>query len=143
MKQEFGRTLDTWWGFFPDSMCAEVQRKTLGAGSVDAGRRRTLFAGEEEPEDIMSEEASYRSGDGLGRHPKRPMAHHAPPPGARAGALPTEHFHPRGGPSAPSFPPQPPPILRLLHDLRSAVTVPPELYNEKLVAELMYHVCHR
>lgn len=40
-----------------------------------------------------------------------------------------------------SFPPQPPPVLQLLHDLRAAVTVPPEVYNEKLVAEIMYRVC--
>lgn len=154
MKQEFGRTLDTWWGFFPDSMCAEVQRKALGSNSlVDVGRRRIMSAGEEEPpEDGTLEDSYHRPVDGPARRVKRPMTHHPLPPGSRV----AEHFYPRGGPptataaataagfvsssTSPSFPPQPPPILRLLHDLRSAVTVPPELYNEKLVAEIMYHV---
>lgn len=35
---------------------------------------------------------------------------------------------------------QPPAIVRILQDLRAAVTVTPERYNERHVAELMYHV---
>lgn len=134
MKRDFGRTLDTWWGFFPDPMCVEVQRKAFGTAVTESGRRRPL---EEDP---------YHQDDG--RRVNRGMAHQIPSaagyPG-HSGNSGHPGYSTHGAPLTPAgftkFPPQPPPVLQLLHDLRAAVTVPPEVYNEKLVAEIMYRVC--
>lgn len=102
-RHEFGRTLETWWGLFPDGLVRDIQRHSFGEQS-SLGRRQL-------PEAVLAE-----------------------PPARRP--VPNQ-FGPR-----PPLIPVPPPgtFLRLLQDLRAAMTVPAERYNEKYVAEIMYHV---
>jgi hypothetical protein len=132
-RTDFGRTMETWWDMFPEELVREMHERTFGDPS-SLGRRRPS-------ETVLHEPPAHRNP--RPRHPEMPlgmasgmssgmssgMAFHNPPP----------HGNPR--PNLPYIPPQlPPGVIRLLEDLRTAMAVPPERYNEKRVAEIMYHV---
>lgn len=138
MKHAFERTLETWWGVFPEALCRDLQQRAFGgpvvghrrpledAPATHSGRRVDRQATQTNPSSSYLQEHMHSSAPSNYHH-----NHHGHHP--HSVVPPTASFI-TPSPGLPSN------ILRILQDLRVAVAVAPEKYNEKYVAEIMYHV---
>lgn len=121
VRRDFGRTLETWWGFFPSSLLQSIQQRTLG--SVPLGQPAGVALG---PRKMFTEQPPN-----MGRSIRpRPESHSLPVP---------YHQHHQFIPYVPQYPLSDL-LVRIISDLRAAMRVPPERYNEKYVADIMHRV---
>lgn len=128
-RKNFVRTLDTWATIIPPGLMKSIQGRSFGTSS-HIGQKQEAPA-------LPPAHAP----------PPRPAPHMAPP----AAVLPRSPVDPYYGGAPYMHPstiapyssrrPQPPRINRLLEDLYKEMTVPPQYYDERNVAGIMFHVC--
>lgn len=151
IRRDFMRTVDTWWNVFPIPLIREIQTRAFSSNLMAMGPRRhedgTFDIGRSvrpylEPAINVAQPMGPPGATKI--HPTLYGFPSVPPPPPTQ--FPITHSHPHPLPNfnfvqyAPSYP-LPDLLIRILLDLRSAMTVPPELYNEKFVADVMYRVC--
>lgn len=115
IRRDFGRTLETWWGLFPSPLLQTIQQRAFGQPPTALGPRN--MPAEQPPAMVR---------------PVRPRSdpHHPP-------LLPLHQQ--QFVPYTPQYPLSDL-LLRIVSDLRTAMRVPPERYNEKYVADIMHRV---
>lgn len=122
VRRDFGRTLETWWNVLSPDLIRSIQQRSFGTAPapIALGPRRM------EARPAMRDQRAVRP-------------HLVGPSGVRPDYPPVPGRHLQFIPYTPTYPLSDI-ILRILADLRTAMLVPPERYNEKYVADIMYRV---